>query len=223
MLKSIKSVASSAATKTGLEAAYVKNKTAKNGFQHVEEVAQWIVVLNRIRTQTGLRDKLNKLLDDHSGLVKDEDKSSTEFISLSADAQSAAVGQLFKIWGDSHHRVSQKRQQFVDEISRIKDEWKAVENVDIKNCNSLEEKANRTWSDKNYYVGHNEKDKIGPSEELYTTASNELVAAVRELDSKLQGSYVLWFRRLAKAEAEFLAAAASAISESSEQSNSVNL
>jgi len=223
MFKSIKSVASSAATKTGLEAAYVKNKTGKNGFKHVEEVAQWIVVLNRIRTQTGLRDKLAKILDDHSGLVKDEDKSSTEFISLSADAQSAAVGQLFKIWGDTHQRVSQKRQQFADEVARIKDEWKAVENVDIKNCNNLEEKANRTWSDKNYYVGNNDKDKIGPSEELYTVASNELVASIRELDSKLQGSYVLWFRRLAKAEAEFLAASASALAESAEQSNAVNL
>ena len=48
-----------------------------------------------------------------SGLVKDEDKGSTEFINLSADAQSAGVGQLFKIYGDAHHVVAQKRQQFV--------------------------------------------------------------------------------------------------------------
>jgi hypothetical protein len=223
MLKSLSKAASTVSTKTGLEAAYVKNKTAKNGFQHIEEVAQWIVVLNRIRTQTALRDKLAKIMDDHAGLSKDEDKSSTEFINLSSDAQSAAVGQLFKIWGDAHQRVAQKRQQFADEVARIKDEWKAIENVDIKNCNSLEEKANRTWSDKNYYVGHNDKDKIGPAEELYATASSELVAAVRELDSKLQGSYVLWFRRIAKAEADFLSASAALILDSSEASNGVNL
>ena len=33
-----------------------------------------------------------------------------------------------------------------------------MENVDLKNANSLEEKANRAWSDKNYYVGHNDKE-----------------------------------------------------------------
>jgi len=43
-MKAFKSAVSNTATKAGLEAAYVKNKTTKNGFQHIEEVAQWIVV-----------------------------------------------------------------------------------------------------------------------------------------------------------------------------------
>jgi len=223
MLGKLKSAASGAATKTGLEAAYLKNKTTKNGFQHVEEVAQWIVVLNRIRNQLTLKDKLSKVLESTTGLIKDEDKGSTEFINLSADAQNAGVGQLFKIYGDSHHVVAQKRQAFADEVSRVKEEWKAIENVDLKNCTTLEEKANRTWSDKNYYVGHNDKDKIGPAEELYKTASSELVSAVRELDTKITGSYNIWFKRLAKAEAEFLVSSAQSISEASDQINGVTV
>lgn len=47
------------------------------------------------------------------GLTKDEDKGSTEYINLSSDAQNAGIGQLFKIWGDAHQTVAQKRQQFV--------------------------------------------------------------------------------------------------------------
>jgi len=61
--------------------------------------------------------------------------------------------------------------------------------------------------------------KIAPAEEVYAAASSELIAAVKDLDGKITGSYANWFKRLAKAEAEFLAGAAAAISDSSDQTD----
>lgn len=191
-----------------MEAAYVKAKSSKNGFPHVEEVAQWIVVLNRIRKQLDLRDKLAKMSESLIALSKDEDKGSTEFLQYSNDAQNPGVGKIFKVFGDAHHSIVQKRQAHIDELQRVKEEWKSVEGQEIKNCNSLEEKANRALSDKNYYVGHNDKNNIGPAEEEYKNISSTLVTAIKELDQKMTTNYGNWFKRIAKTETDYLVATA---------------
>lgn len=53
---------------------------------------------------------------------------------------------------------------------------------------------------------------IGPAEDEYKAASQALVDAVKVLDAKITDLYGQWFKRLAKAEAEYLVAAAGAIS-----------
>jgi len=85
VLDKLKKGVSSTAKKAAVETAYLTAKTS-NKFPHSEQLAQYLAILNRIRSQLTLKEKIGQMGDKNRELLSLQDRMGLEFQTQTTDA-----------------------------------------------------------------------------------------------------------------------------------------
>jgi len=203
MLKKLKAGAEEAATNAGIEAYYLQGK--KSGFHHPPEVEAQIQIMREVREEIPvLREDISAILNYEKDLAASETKAATDFTAMaehpSQHPQLKAIMQLFAALQTS---ISSNRYNYHATVEQIKEEWKLMENVDLKDIRVKQDQTNRAWSTKKYW----EKEKKGPKaaefDSRYRVFVSELVHLIHDLREKKEDLLPGYMLSIVQSEMEF--------------------
>jgi len=203
MLKKLKAGAEEAATNAGIEAAYLQGK--KSGFHHPPEVETQIQIMREVREEIPLlREDISAILNYEKDLAASETKAATDFTNMaehpSQHPQLKAIMQLFAALETS---ISSNRYNYHATVEQIKEEWKMMENVDLKDIRVKQDQTNRAWSTKRYWEKERKGPKIAEFESRYKVFVSELVHLIHDLREKKEDLLPGYLLSIVQAEMEF--------------------
>lgn len=161
-----------------------KGKTS--GFHHPEPMNEHLVLHKNQRNEiTKLEDKMAGMCKRHKDLSEHEDKTGQEFVAQSAhESQLPKLGQVLKLYGESQIALSSLRFQFLAVLEGAKDEWKAMDSVELKALNHRIDNCNRSLCTWQYHQSSKDEQKAKDEDIRYQSMCNEIVQLVQELRMK---------------------------------------
>jgi hypothetical protein len=203
MLKKLKQGAEEAATTAGIEAYYLQGK--KNGFNHPPEVESQIGIMREVREEIPLlREDISSLLNHQKEVAASETKSGTDFMTMSDHPnQHPQLKTIMQLFGTLLVTTSSNRYNMHAMIEQIKEEWKSMEAVDLKDIRVKQDQMNKSWSTKRYWDKEKKTAKSAEYESRYKVFVSEFVHMVhglREKKEELLPGYIL---SIVQAEMEF--------------------
>jgi len=159
MLKKIKAGAEEAATNAGIEAAYLQGK--KSGFHHPPEVETQIEVMREVREEIPImREDISAMLNYEKDLAAAENKTATDFVTMSEHAsQHPQLKAIMQLYGALKTSISSSRYNYHATVEQIKEEWKVLETIDLKDIRIKQDQTNRAWSTKRYWDKEKKRHK----------------------------------------------------------------
>jgi len=156
-----------------------------------------------------LREKIASLDSSNKVLAEIEAKSGNDFIEMIGNPmQNPLMCSYYRIFGDGKTHISNERFKMEAMLHEIKEEWKPLENDDLHEIKSKQDKANRLISDYTYYTKKNMVSKATEKMAEYELASAELIDMIHTLRVKKESQLPGFLVRVAQAEAAFFRACA---------------
>jgi hypothetical protein len=160
MLKKLKAGAEEAAQNAGIEAYYLQGK--KSGFHHPPEVEAQIAVMREIREEIPLlREDISGMLNHEKELAASETKAGADFVSMSEHpSQHPQLKSIMQLFGTLLATEASHRYNLHATVEQIKEEWKSMETVDLKDLRVKQDQTNRAWSTKRYWDKEKKTRKV---------------------------------------------------------------
>jgi len=203
MLKKIQAGAAEAATTAGIEAYYLQGK--KNGFNHTPEVEAQIGIMRENREEIPiLREDVSSILNHQKEVAAAETKCGADLVAMSDHTnQHPQLKTIMQLFGALLTTTASNRYSMHANIEAIKEEWKAMETVDLKEIRVKQDQMNKSWSTKRYW----DKEKKPVKSAEFDSRSKVLVSefvhmihSLREKKEELLPGYIL---SIVQAEMEF--------------------
>jgi len=203
MLKKLKAGAEEAATTAGIEAAYLQGK--KNGFHHLPEVEAQITIMRENREEIPLlKDDISAQLNHQKELAASETKAGADFVSISDHpSQHPQLKQIMQLFGALQTTTASNRYNMHATIEQIKEEWKVMETVNLKDIRVKQDQMNRAWSTKKYWDKEKKAAKSAEFDSRYKVFVSEFVHLVHDLREKKEELLPGYLLSIVQAEMEF--------------------
>jgi len=183
-MKSIKGAAHNTKVNAGIEMKVAKGKTS--GFHHPEPFAEHLETYKPIKDEIPkLKDRISTLGARTKDLAEAEDKAGQEFVTQSANAsQHQKLGQVLRYYGDLQVAIAALRFQYLAVLEGAKDEWKGLENIEMKAIGTKLDNCNRSLCTWQYFNENKEPQKAKDEDVRYQSMATEIVGLIHELRSK---------------------------------------
>jgi len=203
MINKIKAGAQEAATNAGIEAEYLKGK--KSGFNHPPEVETQIAVMREIRDEIPvLREDVSTMLNHTKELATAETKTGTDFLTMSEHpSQHPQLKTIMQLYSAILTATASNRFNLHATVEQIKEEWKLMETVDLKEIRVKQDQTNRSWSTKRYWDKEKKPAKSAEFDSRYKCYVSELVHLIHALREKKEDLVPGYILGIIQAEMEF--------------------
>jgi len=203
MLKKLKAGAEEAATNAGIEAAYLQGK--KSGFHHPPEVEAQIVVMRETREEIPvLREDLSAMLTHEKELAEIETKTATDLTTMAEHtSQHPQLKAIMQLYGSLKTIIASNRFNYHATVEQIKEEWKGLETVDLKDIRVKQDQTNRAFSTKKYWEKEKKGAKAAEFDSRYKVFVAELVHLIHDLREKKEELLPGYILCTVQAEMEF--------------------
>jgi len=203
MFKKIKAGAEEAAMNAQIEAMYLQGK--KSGFHHPPEVEAQIQVMRETREEIPLlREDISAKLNLEKDLASTETKTGGDFTNMSEHgSMHPELKTIFQLVAALNTTMASHRYNYHATVEQIKEEWKGMETVDLKDVRVKQDQVNRTLITKKFFEKEKKSAKATENESKYRSFVAELVHlvhALREKKEELLPGYIL---NIVQAEMEF--------------------
>jgi ribosomal protein S24E len=203
MLKKLKAGAEEAATTAGIEAAYLQGK--KNGFHHPPEVEAQVTIMREVREEIPLlREDISSQLNHQKELAASETKAGADFVAMSDhSSQHPQLKSIMQLFGALETTTASNRYNLHAQIEQIKEEWKVMETVQLKDIRVKQDQMNRAWSTKRYWDKEKKAAKAAEFDSRYKVFVSEFVHLVHDLREKKEELLPGYLLSIVQAEMEF--------------------
>jgi len=203
MLKKLKQGAEEAATTAGIEAYYLQGK--KNGFNHLPEVESQVNVMREQREEIPLlREDISHMLNHEKELAASETKSGSDFVVMSDHpSQHPQLKSIMQLYGAMLTTTASNRYNMHAQVEQIKEEWKSMENINLKDIRAKQDQMNKSWSTKRYWDKEKKAAKSAEFESRYKVFVSEFVHMVHDLREKKEELFPGYILSIVQAEMEF--------------------
>eukprot|EP01124_Arcella_intermedia_P014289 TRINITY_DN2068_c0_g1_i6.p1 TRINITY_DN2068_c0_g1~~TRINITY_DN2068_c0_g1_i6.p1 ORF type:complete len:258 (+),score=39.10 TRINITY_DN2068_c0_g1_i6:45-818(+) len=203
MFKKLQQGAAEAATNAQIEAAYLQGK--KSGFHHPPEVEAQIQIMRESREEIpGLREDVSAKLNHEKDLASAETKTGADFTAMSEHSSlHPDLKTIFQLYGTLNSTLASSRYKYHATVEQIKEEWKGMETVDLKDIRVKQDQVNRAWVTKKFYDKEKKAAKAGECESRYKGLVAELVQQVHTLREKKEELLPGYILNILQAEMEF--------------------
>jgi len=184
MLNKIKAGAQEAATNAGIEAYYLQGK--KSGFHHPPEVETQVQIMRETREEIPLlREDISAMLNHEKDLAAAETKMATDFTTMSEHtSQHPQLKAIMQLYAALKTTIASNRYNYHATVEQIKEEWKVMETVDLKDIRVKQDQTNRAWSTKKYWEKEKKAAKMAEFDSRYRVFVSELIHLIHDLREK---------------------------------------
>eukprot|EP01124_Arcella_intermedia_P014288 TRINITY_DN2068_c0_g1_i4.p1 TRINITY_DN2068_c0_g1~~TRINITY_DN2068_c0_g1_i4.p1 ORF type:complete len:190 (+),score=29.47 TRINITY_DN2068_c0_g1_i4:237-806(+) len=110
---------------------------------------------------------------------------------------------IFQLYGTLNSTLASSRYKYHATVEQIKEEWKGMETVDLKDIRVKQDQVNRAWVTKKFYDKEKKAAKAGECESRYKGLVAELVQQVHTLREKKEELLPGYILNILQAEMEF--------------------
>jgi hypothetical protein len=99
-----------------------------------------------------LREDMSSILNHEKELAASETKAGADFISMSDHpTQHPQLKSIMQLYGGLSTTTASNRYNMHAQMEQIKEEWKVMEVVDLKDIRVKQDQMNKSWSTKRYW------------------------------------------------------------------------
>jgi len=202
-LKKLKAGAEDAVITAGIEAAYLQGK--KSGFHHPPEVEAQIEVMREVREEIPLlREDVSLILNNEKSLADAETKAAADFTTMAEHkSQHPQLKTIMQLYAAVSTSIASNRYNYHAVTEQIKEEWKTMETVDLKDLRVKQDQTNRAWSTTKYWNKEKKTAKAAEFEARYKVFVSELVHQIHNLREKKEELFPGYILGIIQAEMEF--------------------